>query len=119
MAWSGGAQIAAATAANRDGTRNGAGPLRQALDELRDAIAPLTEEEGAKLFKDVWAARDGYIQVILYRTDESVDRFFMEHQNHGLTIDGAGARARVDGDAAACAVDVHELRMVLRRYLGN
>jgi len=25
------------------------GPLRQALDELRDAITPLTEEEGAKL----------------------------------------------------------------------
>jgi hypothetical protein len=67
------------------------GPLRQALDELRDAITPLTEEEGAKLFKDVWAARDGYIQVILYRTDESADLFFMEYQNHGLT---AGERVR-------------------------
>jgi alpha-amylase/alpha-mannosidase (GH57 family) len=63
------------------------GPLRQALDALRDAITPLTEEEGAKLFKDVWAARDGYIQVILYRTDESAELFFLEHQNHGLTAD--------------------------------
>ena len=63
------------------------GPLRQALDELRDAIAPLTEGLGAKLFKDVWAARDGYIHVILYRTDESADLFFMEHQNHGLTVE--------------------------------
>jgi alpha-amylase/alpha-mannosidase (GH57 family) len=63
------------------------GPLRQALDELRDTIAPLTEDEGAKLFKDVWAARDGYIQVILYRTDDAVDLFFMEHQNHGLSAD--------------------------------
>src|SRR3984885_12250497 len=63
------------------------GPLRQALDELRDAITPLTEEAGAKFFKDVWTARDGYIQVILYRTDEATDLFFMEHQNHGLTAD--------------------------------
>jgi len=43
-------------------------PLRQALDELRDAITPLTEQEGAKLFTDAWAARDGYIDVILDRS---------------------------------------------------
>ena len=62
-------------------------PLRQALDELRDAIAPLTEEEGAKLFKDVWAARDAYIQVILERSAETLERFFREQQNHPLTPD--------------------------------
>lgn len=55
-------------------------PLRQALDELRDGLAPLTKEEGAKLFKDVWAARDAYIQVILDRSPESVDLFFQAHQ---------------------------------------
>jgi alpha-amylase/alpha-mannosidase (GH57 family) len=60
-------------------------PLRQALDELRDAIAPLTEQEGAKLFTDVWLARDGYIDVILNRSEEVVDRFFERHQNHKLT----------------------------------
>ncbi|MGH9606062.1 MAG: DUF3536 domain-containing protein [Terracidiphilus sp.] len=54
-------------------------PLRQALDELRDALAPLTEREGAMLFKDVWAARDAYIEVILDRSTESVDRFFAAH----------------------------------------
>jgi len=57
-------------------------PLRQALDELRDAIAPMTEEEGAKLFKDVWAARDGYIDVILDRNAEVVERFLEDHQSH-------------------------------------
>jgi len=31
-------------------------PLRKALDELRDAVAPLTDQEGANLFKDVWHA---------------------------------------------------------------
>jgi hypothetical protein len=48
----------------------------QALDELRDAVVPLTEQEGAKLFKDVWAARDGYIQVVLDRSTESTAQFF-------------------------------------------
>jgi alpha-amylase/alpha-mannosidase (GH57 family) len=59
-------------------------PLRQALDELRDALIPLTEQEGAKLFEDVWAARDGYIEVILNRADENTDRFFAQHQSREL-----------------------------------
>jgi len=63
------------------------GPLRKAFDELRDAIAPLTQREGAKLFKDVWAARDAYIEVILDRGEESVDRFLRAHQSHPLTVD--------------------------------
>jgi alpha-amylase/alpha-mannosidase (GH57 family) len=60
-------------------------PLRKALDELRDAVTPLTEQEGAKLFKDVWAARDGYIEVILNRSTESVERFFRSHESHILS----------------------------------
>ncbi|MFP5204948.1 MAG: DUF3536 domain-containing protein [Acidobacteriota bacterium] len=60
-------------------------PLRQALDELRDALIPLTEEEGAKLFHDVWAARDGYIQVVLDRSPESAELFFQAHQGHPFT----------------------------------
>ncbi|HTW61648.1 MAG TPA: DUF3536 domain-containing protein [Terracidiphilus sp.] len=62
-------------------------PLRQALDALRDAIAPLTEEEGNKLFRDVWAARDAYIHVVLERSAENTDRFFTEQQAHPLTED--------------------------------
>jgi hypothetical protein len=60
-------------------------PLRKALDELRDAVAPLTEMEGGKLFKDVWVARDGYIRVVLDRSTESQDEFFLEHQSHSLS----------------------------------
>src|SRR5580692_7659251 len=60
-------------------------PLRQALDELRDAVAPLTELAGGKLFEDVWAARDAYIGVILDRSTESADRFFDAHQTHELS----------------------------------
>lgn len=59
-------------------------PLREALDELRDGIATLAAEEGPKLYKDVWAARDAYIEVILDRSDEAADRFLAVHQKHPL-----------------------------------
>ena len=60
-------------------------PLRQALDGLRDALVPLTEKAGAALLKDVWAARDAYIGVILDRSTESADRFFAEQASHELS----------------------------------
>jgi len=60
-------------------------PLRMGLDELRDALVPLTEREGARLFNDVWAARNDYIKVLLDRTAETVSGFFSEHQSHELT----------------------------------
>jgi hypothetical protein len=59
-------------------------PLRQALDELRDAIAPLTAEEGAKYFIDVWAARDKYINVILNRSEHTIQQFLAENQDRKL-----------------------------------
>jgi alpha-amylase/alpha-mannosidase (GH57 family) len=62
-------------------------PLRKALDELRDALVPLTEQEGAKLFKDVWAARDGYIEVVLDRSPQSVEQFFRKHQTRTLSVE--------------------------------
>jgi alpha-amylase/alpha-mannosidase (GH57 family) len=62
-------------------------PLRQALDELRDALVPLTEGAGTKYFHDVWAARDAYIQVILDRTEANIDRFLSEHATHTLNHD--------------------------------
>jgi len=60
-------------------------PLREGLDQLRDSLAPLTEKVGNRLFKDVWAARDEYINVILDRNLENVERYFASHQNHPLT----------------------------------
>src|SRR5580698_8539695 len=62
-------------------------PLRQALDQLRDALIPLTEQYGSSLFREVWAARDAYIQVVLDRSTESADRFFAAHQAHPLSED--------------------------------
>jgi len=61
-------------------------PLRKALDLLRDALVPLTEAEGAKLFKDVWDARDEYIEAMLDHSPQSVERFLRRHQLHTLTV---------------------------------
>jgi alpha-amylase/alpha-mannosidase (GH57 family) len=60
-------------------------PLRRGLDELRDALIPLTEREGGKLFRNVWAARDAFIDVILDRSEESVEQFLRDHCHHRLT----------------------------------
>ncbi|MGA2851564.1 MAG: DUF3536 domain-containing protein [Terracidiphilus sp.] len=62
-------------------------PLREALDELRDAIVPLTEQVGGKLFKDVWAARDGYIDVVLDRSEETVERFIRTQASRTLSAE--------------------------------
>ena len=59
-------------------------PLRKGLDDLRDALIPLIERHGALLFRDVWSARDAYIQVVLDRSPESVDLFLAAHQAHPL-----------------------------------
>ncbi len=61
------------------------GPLREALDLLRDQTAPLAEELAKPLLKDLWAARDGYIDVILNRSPENVDRFLEAHATHELS----------------------------------
>jgi alpha-amylase/alpha-mannosidase (GH57 family) len=60
------------------------GPLRAALDWLRDTLAPKYEEKARALLKDPWAARDAYIDVILDRSDESLTRFFQQHASHDL-----------------------------------
>ena len=55
------------------------GPLRDALDWLRNATRPLWQKSAATLFHDPAIARDGYIQVILNRTPASQQAFFEEH----------------------------------------
>ena len=51
-------------------------PLRNAFDWLRDTLAPRYEEKARQFLKDPWSARDGYIDVILDRSPESVNSFF-------------------------------------------
>ena len=53
-------------------------PLRQALDWLRDTLAPAYENKARLFLKDPWKARDEYIRVVLDRSPESVEKFFEE-----------------------------------------
>jgi hypothetical protein len=59
-------------------------PLRAALDWLRDELSPLYEQKAGPLLKDVWAARDEYIQVVLNRSEENVRNFLDTHATHPL-----------------------------------
>ena len=60
-------------------------PLRNALDWLRDKLAPIYETKAKEFLKDPWAARDDYIEVILNRSPENISRFFGEHAVHELS----------------------------------
>ncbi|HXG57512.1 MAG TPA: DUF3536 domain-containing protein [Thermoanaerobaculia bacterium] len=60
-------------------------PLREAFDWLRDCAAGIYENANA--LSDPWAARDDYIDVILDRSDENVDRFLRRHMTpHGDAV---------------------------------
>ncbi len=59
-------------------------PLRESLDWLRDSLASPFEEKARQIFKDPWEARNEYINVILDRSTESVDRFLNEHASRML-----------------------------------
>src|SRR6202011_6023911 len=59
--------------------------LRAALDWLRDELVPLYEQKAGPLLKDVWAARDQYIQVVLNRSEENVLNFLGNHATNPLT----------------------------------
>ena len=62
-------------------------PLRNAFDRLRDGLAVKYEEKSRPLLKDPWAARDGYINVVLDRSSANVDRFLEKHAVRPLNGD--------------------------------
>ena len=62
-------------------------PLRQALDWLRDCLAPLVRDATSALLTGADAARNDYISVILDRSQASVDAFFARNSIRTLTTD--------------------------------
>jgi alpha-amylase/alpha-mannosidase (GH57 family) len=81
-------------------------PLRRALDRLRDDLAVRFEEEGRRQLKDPWLARDEYSEVVLDRSDENVEAFFMRHAARDL-----------DGESISRALRLLELqRQTLLMY---
>jgi alpha-amylase/alpha-mannosidase (GH57 family) len=59
-------------------------PLRESFDWLRDMVAPMVQQLGSQLFKDVDEARNSYISVILDRSPEKIDAFFAAHSARQL-----------------------------------
>ena len=60
-------------------------PLRNGLDSLRDRLATIFEEHGGRLFKDVWAARNDYVRVLLAPSE--TEAFLMKHLKEPAKID--------------------------------
>src|SRR5690606_13818976 len=55
------------------------GPMREAMDWLRDTLAPYFEKQLAHLCPDPWGTRDDYIEVLLDRSPEHVRKFLQRH----------------------------------------
>ena len=84
-------------------------PLREALDFIRDEMAATFETKGRLYFKDPWAARNDYIELVL---DRSLDAPLLFAPCHGKGVDGPGRGLGLVGNAAQCLADVHQLRVV-------
>jgi alpha-amylase/alpha-mannosidase (GH57 family) len=74
-------------------------PLRDALDWLRDEVAPRYEQHAGRLLKDPWEARNDYIHVILDRAPENRARFMKRN-----------ARRQLEGEHAVRAWKLLELQ---------
>ena len=72
------------TGAHPEWTQAWRGPLRAALDWLRDQLAPKYEAAAREYLEDPWAARDEYIDVILDREPEVIGSFLARHATRDL-----------------------------------
>ncbi len=59
-------------------------PLREALDYVRDELIKIYEENASIYFKDIWKARNEYIDVILDRCKNKISIFFENNQKYKL-----------------------------------
>ncbi|NTW49488.1 MAG: DUF3536 domain-containing protein, partial [Chlorobiales bacterium] len=62
-------------------------PLRSGLDRLRDELIKIYEQHAGAFFTDPWRARNDYIEVILDRTLENVERFLAQNVGRDLSPD--------------------------------
>ena len=60
------------------------GPLREALDWLRDLVDAFYTERAAVHLRDPWAARDDYVRVVLDRSPAQLEAFLTAHQRAPL-----------------------------------
>ena len=62
-------------------------PLREAMDWLRETLAPHFETDAGQYLNDPWNARNDYNTVILDRSKENIDAFLSRHSKKELTIE--------------------------------
>jgi len=62
-------------------------PLRAALDGLRDELSTRFEQGASRIVGDPWGARDRYIDVIMDRSPDSVERFLSAEAHRPLEAD--------------------------------
>lgn len=60
------------------------GPLRESLNLLRNELFSIYMNEGEKIFKDPILARNYYIDFLLDRSTDRIEKFFIEHGRPGL-----------------------------------
>lgn len=61
------------------------GPLRQSLDQLRDRLDVLFQQQGSVLFKDPWATRDDYTALLGPKPAMTWQGFLARHASHELS----------------------------------
>jgi alpha-amylase/alpha-mannosidase (GH57 family) len=61
------------------------GPLRFALNWLRDQLIPVFEAEASKYVSDVWQVRNEYITILLDRSEDNFDVFVKKYALRELT----------------------------------
>lgn len=70
---------------NAGWNQNWRAPLRSALDWLRDTVAPFYQQAATAFFDNVWKARNDYIEVIVERSAENLDRFLASNSTRELS----------------------------------
>jgi hypothetical protein len=73
-----------ATGGRPEWTQEWRGPLRRALDGLRDDLAPRFHRHASEMLEDPWAARDDYVDIVLDREPAVIDAFLARHARREL-----------------------------------
>ena len=74
------------TGGNGDWNQQWRGPLREALDWLRDEVAPKYEQKLGELLKDPWTPRNEYIAVVFDRSPDCRQGFLQAYSRCKLTL---------------------------------
>ncbi len=61
------------------------GPLRYALNWLRDELIPIYEDLAGKYVKDPWDVRNEYIAALIDRSEENIEAFITKYAKKDLT----------------------------------